>query len=58
MKVFILDDEKDSRDILNFLLESTFPELEIAGEANNIAETCDFLNNNFVDLLFFRHSIK
>lgn len=51
MKVFIVDDEQDSRAILKALISSGFPDIEIAGESDNIKESVAFLNSNAIDLL-------
>lgn len=52
MKAFILDDEKDSREIVKILLSQKFKEIEIVGEASNINDALNFLNQNEIDLLF------
>ena len=52
MKAFIVDDEKDSREIVKILLNQKFTEIEIVGEASNINEALLYLNQHEIDLLF------
>lgn len=52
MKAYIIDDEKDSREIVKILLNQKFNEIEIVGEASTVKEAIDFLNQNEIDLLF------
>lgn len=52
MKVFIIDDESDSREIIKLLLHTKFPKIEVVGEASTIQEGVSFLNHNRIDLLF------
>jgi two-component system, LytTR family, response regulator len=52
MKVFIVDDETDSREIIKLLISSKFPQIEIIGEAATLQDGIEFLNHNAIDLLF------
>ena len=52
MKVFIIDDESDSREIIKLLLQTKFPKIQIVGEASTIQEGVEYLNQNKIDLLF------
>lgn len=52
MKAYIIDDETDSREIIQLLLKTKFPKIQIAGEAGTVQEGIDFLNQNTIDLLF------
>jgi len=52
MKVFIVDDEPDSRGIIASLIKTHFPTIQIVGEADNIKDAIGFLNSHSINLLF------
>ncbi|MCU0441818.1 MAG: LytTR family DNA-binding domain-containing protein [Bacteroidia bacterium] len=51
MKAVIVDDEKLAREGLKSLLKS-FPEIELVGEASNVDEALDVIDENKPELLF------
>lgn len=54
MKVFIIEDEFIARNFLAKTLTANFPEIEIAGMAESVCESVEWLNNpeNRADLIF------
>ena len=52
IKVLIVDDEQDCREVLHQLLEQYCPEVEIIGEAANAGEAFELINKTKPDLVF------
>lgn len=52
IKTIIIDDEKNSRDVLKKLIETSFNELNIIAEASNVEEAYDLINIHKPELIF------
>lgn len=52
MKVFIVDDEKNNREVLKELIKLFTPELNVVGEADNIDTAFELISATHPDLLF------
>lgn len=52
MRVFITDDEADSRALIRMYLQQEFPTIQIVGEARGITDTLEQLKQVSIDLLF------
>ncbi|MBN2668740.1 MAG: response regulator transcription factor [Bacteroidales bacterium] len=51
-KCFIVDDEKDARDAVRFLIEQLTPQLKIVGEAANISDSLKLIKQSEPQLVF------
>lgn len=52
LKAIIVEDEKVSRDILRNYIQKYCLNVELIGEASNITDGLDLINNNVLDLVF------
>jgi len=52
MNICIIDDEKDNRDILSFIIKTYHKEFNIVGEANNVKNGIKIINETQPDLIF------
>jgi len=52
LKTIIVEDEKTSRDILHNYLKKYCPQVELVGEAENIAQGLELIRNHKLDLVF------
>lgn len=52
IKVILVDDEKDSREVMTKLLQYHFDEIEILGEATNVENAFQLINQKQPDLIF------
>lgn len=52
LKSLIVDDEKNSRDLLRAMLKDHCPEVEVIGEADNVASAGLIINSRQPDLVF------
>ncbi|MBS4064484.1 MAG: response regulator [Chitinophagaceae bacterium] len=52
IKALLVDDEKNSREVLNKLLEKYFQEVEIVGEASSVDDAYDLIISEKPDLVF------
>ncbi|MDX1461787.1 MAG: LytTR family DNA-binding domain-containing protein [Marinirhabdus sp.] len=52
LQTIIVEDEKNSRDILNKYLEKYCPNVSVVGEAANVDEALVLIRNNDLDLVF------
>lgn len=52
MNICIIDDEKDSRDILSFIIKTYHPEINIIGEANCVKNGIKIINQTKPDIIF------
>lgn len=52
IKTFIIDDEKNAREILKILIGRYFTEIQVVGEADSIKTGIELLNNKSADLVF------
>jgi two-component system, LytTR family, response regulator len=58
MEICIIDDEKDNRDILRFLIESYSADINISGEAASVSEAVKLVNERKPDLIFLDIELK
>jgi two-component system LytT family response regulator len=49
---FIIDDDDNSRRFINHLLQQSFPEINVTGEAGNIADAAALLSESIPDIIF------
>lgn len=52
IKAAIVDDEIDGRNIIGFLLKQFFPNIEVTGQAGNVAEGAALIQSSKPDLVF------
>ncbi len=52
MKICIIDDEKDNRDILTYIISQHHKEMQIVGEADSVKSGLDIINQLKPDLIF------
>lgn len=52
MRVFIIDDEEDSRNTIKLYLEWEFPSLQVVGEGLDVNDSLEQLREQSIDLLF------
>lgn len=58
LKVFITDDELQSRNLLRNMLQQHFPEIKIAGEASSVEEAFKGIQTHNPDIVFLDVQIK
>lgn len=58
IKAIIIDDEKDSRDLIKIYLGEHFPSVSVVGEANSIQTGFELLSHCEIDLLFLDIQLK
>lgn len=52
MNYAIVDDETEARDLIRGLVERNYPDFQLMGETDNVADTCVLLENDELDLVF------
>jgi len=52
MKIGIIDDEKDARDLIKFYIKQEFSNAQIIIEADSIIKGIEHINSNHLDVLF------
>ncbi|MBN2280772.1 MAG: response regulator transcription factor [Candidatus Marinimicrobia bacterium] len=58
MKVVIIDDEAHARQSIRVIMESQFNEIDILGEAGNVADAVKLINNEQPDLVFLDITLR
>ena len=52
MNICIIDDEKDNREILSFIINSHHKDVHILGEADSVKSGIKIINDTKPDLIF------
>ena len=58
ISAFIVDDEFHSREVIRLLLERKFPEIKIAGQADNVIKAIEAIEHTQPNLLFLDVQLK
>ena len=58
IKAIIIDDEKDSRDIIKIYLSEYFPSIKVVDEADSVKTGLESLTKNNIDILFLDIQLK